>query len=82
MKKIMTITLSDQKPSKDDGEAHTAGDQATIFFEESNGKFGYRYHGVRSDGSTYQSRDFTGFDSKQAALKDAVQNYVTTGLGC
>jgi hypothetical protein len=37
---------------------------------------------VRSDGSTYQSRDFAGFDSKQAALRDAVQNYVSTGLGC
>ena len=82
MKQIMTITLSDEKPFIDDGEAYIAGDQATIFLDESNGSFGYRYHGIRFDGSTYQSRDFTGFDSRQAALKDAVQNYVATGLGC
>ncbi len=82
MKNIMTITLSDQKPSLADGDEFTAGDQATIFFDEKGGKFGYRYHGVRLDGSDYQSRDFTGFDSKQAALRDAIENYVSTGLGC
>jgi hypothetical protein len=82
MKEIMTITLSDKKPSKDDGDAYAAGDQATIFLDESNGEFGYCYHGVRSDGSNYRSRYFAGFDDKQAALRDAVQNYVTIGLGC
>jgi hypothetical protein len=82
MKKIMTITLSDQKPSQADGDEVTIGDQATIFFDGIGSKFGYYYHGVRSDGSYYQSRDFTGFESRQAALKDAVQSYVTTGLGC
>jgi hypothetical protein len=82
MKKIMTITLSAQKPSQADGDEVTMGDQATIFFDESGGKFGYHYHGVRSDGSYYQSRDFTGFESRQAALRNAVQSYVTTGLGC
>lgn len=82
MQEIMTITLSDQKPSQADGDEFTAGDQATIFFDEGEGTFGYRYHGVRLDGSTYQSRDFAGFENRQAALKDAVQNYVTTGLGC
>jgi hypothetical protein len=82
MKEIMTITLSDQKPSQADGGEYTVGDQATIFFDENGGTFGYRYHGVRSDGSSYQSRDLTGFESRQAALRDAVQNYVTTGLGC
>ena len=82
MKEIMTITLSDQKPSRADQEEHTAGDQATIFFDPDAGTFGYRYHGVRSDGTTDQSRDFTGFESRRAAVQDVVQNYVTTGLGC
>lgn len=82
MKDIMTITLSDQAPSQVNGDDYTAGDQATVFVDDDTGKFGYHYHGVRSDGSSYQSRDFTGFDSKQAAVKDAVQNYVSTGLGC
>ena len=82
MKEIMTITLSDQKPGHAGGEEYTAGDQATIFFDANDGTFGYRYHGVRSDGSTYHSRDFTGFESRRAAVQDAVKNYVTTGLGC
>ncbi|GAB4527899.1 MAG: hypothetical protein Kow0063_03640 [Anaerolineae bacterium] len=78
----MTITLSDQEPSLAGTDEFIPGDQATIFFDEDNGTFGYRYHGVRLDGSAYRSQDFTGFESRQAALKDAVQNYVTTGLGC
>ena len=82
MKNIMTITLSDQKPSPSAGDEFTAGDQATIFFDEKDGKFGYRYHGVRLDGSDYQSRDFAGFETKQAALRDAIESYVSTGLGC
>jgi len=82
MNEIMTITLSDQKPSQANGDEFVAGDQASIFYDENDGKFGYRYHGVRPNGSAYQSREFTGFESRQAALQDAVQNYVTTGLGC
>ena len=82
MKEIMTITLSDEKPFQADGDEFIVGDQATIFLDENNGKFGYHYHGVRIDGSYYQTRDFTGFESRQTALREAVQNYVTTGLGC
>jgi hypothetical protein len=82
MKEIMTITLSDQTPSPANGDEYTAGDQATIFLDEESSRFGYRYHGVRPDGSIYQSQDFTGFENRQTALREAVQNYVTTGLGC
>jgi hypothetical protein len=82
MKEIVTITLSDEKPTQASNDEYTAGDQATIFLNEDDGKFGYHYHGVRLDGSDYQSRDFTGFESRQAAMRDAVLNYVSTGLGC
>jgi len=82
MKEIMTITLSDQTPSQANGDDYTAGDQATVFVDDTTGEFGYHYHGVRSDGSNYQSRDFTGFETKQSALRDAIENYVSTGLGC
>ena len=82
MKEIMTITLSDEKPSQANVDGYTAGDQATVFVDDHTGKFGYYYHGVSSDGSNYRGRDFTGFDSKQAALRDAVENYASTGLGC
>jgi hypothetical protein len=82
MKEIVTITLSDEKPPQASNDEYTAGDQATIFLNEDDGKFGYHYHGVRLDGSDYQSRYFTGFESRQAAMRDAVLNYVSTGLGC
>jgi hypothetical protein len=82
VKKIVTITLSDEKPTQTNNDEYTAGDQATIYLNEDDSKFGYRYHGVRLDGSNYQSRDFTGFESRQAAMRDAVLNYVSTGLGC
>jgi hypothetical protein len=77
----MTITLSEDKPYQAmDGE-YTAGDQATIFFDEDSGEFGYRYHGVRRDGTYYQSADHGGFESKQSALKD-VLDHLSKGLGC
>ncbi len=82
MKEIVTITLSYEKLTQTNNDEYPAGDRATIFLNEDDGKFGYRYHGVRLDGSDYQCRDFTGFESRQAAMRDAVLNYVSTGLGC
>lgn len=77
----MTITLSEDKPSQSANGEHTAGDQVTIFFNEDSGEFGYRYHGVRYDGTYYQSEDHSGFESKQSALKD-VLDHLSKGLGC
>ena len=59
----------------------TAGHQATIFEDRATGAFGYRYHGVNYRGEYYETKNVTGFESKQAALKDALENY-NIGTGC
>lgn len=82
MKEIMTITLSNDKPRLNSESGYVAGDQATIFFDEASGAFGYRYHGVSHYGNPYQSKDFSGFETQQAATKEAIENYRGTGLGC
>ena len=82
MKEIMTITLSNKKPCLNTGNGYVAGDQATIFFDEVNSTFGYRYHGVGHRGNSYQSKDISGFETQQAAIKNAIENYSGIGLGC
>ena len=82
MKEIMTITLSNKKPCLNTGNGYVAGDQVSIFFDETSGTFGYRYHGVSYYGNSYQSKDIGGFDTQQAATKEAIENYRGTGLGC
>jgi hypothetical protein len=81
MQDIMTITLSDSEPRQASGGEYTVGHQATIFFEEDNGIYGYRYHGVRHGGVYYEGESVTGFETRQAALKAAVEGY-SKGLGC
>ena len=80
MKDIMTITLSPKRPSRSDDGEFTAGHETTIFQDE-DGRFGYRYHGVNFRGEYYESQIYTGFETKQAATKDALENY-NIGTGC
>jgi len=82
MKEIMTITLSNNKPSLNADNGYIAGDQVSIFFDEANDTFGYRYRGVSYYGNSYQSKDISGFETQQAATKEAIENYRGTGLGC
>ena len=82
MKEIMTITLSNNKPGLNTGNGYVAGDQVSIFLDEASGTFGYRYHGVSYQGNPYQSKDVGGFETQQAATKEAIENYRGTGLGC
>ena len=79
MNDIMTVTLSSKKPDLSGSGQFTTGHQATIF--EDMGTFGYRYHGVNYRGEYYETKSFTGFASKQAAMKDALENY-DIGTGC
>jgi hypothetical protein len=80
MQTIMTITLSSDKPVRlDDGE-YTTGQEATIF-QNDDGTFGYRYHGVNYRGQTYESTYVGGFQTKQAAIRDALEKY-NIGTGC
>ena len=81
MKNIMTLTLSPKKPNRASDNEYTTGHEATIFQEEKTGTFGYRYHGVNHHGQYYQSQDVTGFKTKDAATKDALENY-NIGTGC
>ena len=81
MNDIMTVTLSSKKPDLPDNGEFTAGHQATIFEDRATGTFGYRYHGVNYRGEYYETKNFTGFESKQAAMKDALENY-NIGTGC
>ena len=86
MKDIMTVTLSETKPGQT-GSEYTPGDQATIFLDEENGQFGFRFHGVTGNGTLYQGEDrLLGadgkpFETKQAALKDAIEIY-RWKMGC
>ena len=78
MKDIMTVTLSETEPGQT-GREYTPGDQATIFLDEENGQFGFRFHGVTGNGTLYRGEDrLLGADgkpyqTKQAALKDAIE---------
>ena len=81
MKEIMTVTLSTKKPGRANTGEFTTGHQATIFEDKARGTFGYRYHGVNYRGEYYETKIITGFESKQAAMKDAVENY-NIGTGC
>ncbi len=80
MKDIMTVTLSETKPGQT-GNGYTPGDQATIFLDEEDGQFGFRFHGVTGHGTLYHGEDRLlgadgkAFDTKQAALKDAIEIY-------
>lgn len=80
MKDIMTVTLSETKPGQT-GNGYTPGDQATIFLDEEDGQFGFRFHGVTGNGTLYHGEDRLlgadgrAFDTKQAALKDAIEIY-------
>lgn len=82
MREIMTITLSNNKPGLKSDNGYVAGDQVSIFFDEASGTFGYHYHGVSHSGSPYQSKKISGFETQQAATKEAIENYRGTGLGC
>ena len=81
MKEIMTITLSPSKPGRADDGEYTVGQEATIFLNEEDGSFAYRYQGVNYRGEYYQSKYFSGFKTKQAATKDALESY-NIGTGC
>jgi hypothetical protein len=81
MKDLMTITLSPNKPGQTTDGEYTIGQEATIFIDEKNGTFGYRYHGVNYRGERYESKNHTGFKTKQSAIKDVVENY-NIGTGC
>jgi hypothetical protein len=81
MKEIMTITLTPTRPVRIDNDRYTVGQEATIFLNEADGTFGYRYQGVNYRGEYYQSKYFSGFETKQAATKDALESY-NIGTGC
>jgi len=80
MQTIMTITLSPHKPVRLDDGGYIAGQEATIFQNE-DGAFGYRYYGVNYRGQTYESNYVGGFQTKQAATRDALEKY-NIGTGC
>ena len=81
MKDIMTVTLSSKKPGHTNTGEFITGQQATIFYDEVSNSYGYRYHGINYRGEYYETREFTGFASRQAATKDALENY-NIGTGC
>ncbi len=81
MNDIITVTLSPKKPNLPSRGEFTTGHQATIFEDKATGTFGYRYHGVNYRGEYYETKIFAGFESKQAAMKDALENY-NIGTGC
>jgi hypothetical protein len=81
MKDIMTLTLSNNKPLKTGSGEYTVGEEVTIFQNETDGTYGYRYQGINHQGNFYQSQNFTGFETKQAAMKQAIDNY-NIGTGC
>ena len=81
MNDIMTITLSSRKPERTGTGEFTSGHQATIFEDKAAGIFGYRFHGVNYRGEYCETKIFTGFESKQAAMKEALENY-NIGTGC
>ncbi len=81
MKDIMTITLSENKPCKKENGEYVVGQEVTIFHNEADGSYGYCYHGVNYRGDSYESKKITGFRSKQAAMRDAIDNY-NIGTGC
>lgn len=80
MQTIMTITLSPLKPVRADDGGYTAGQETTIF-QNDDGTFGYRYHGVNYRGQYYESNYVGGFQSKQEATRDALEKY-NIGTGC
>jgi hypothetical protein len=74
MKKLMTINLTDEKPCpKMDSGEFTPGQQATIYCDDEGAQFWYRFHGVSANGAEFETEESQRFDSKGAALSDAVE---------
>lgn len=76
-----TYTLTETEPTQhDDGVsiAHTYGEQVTTF--ETDGEWGYCYHGVSREGNSFESDDETGYDSEREALTYALESWLEESI--
>ena len=70
----MTINLTEVKPcAKTETGEFTPGQQATIYCSDDGTEYWYRFHGVAVNGVEFETDDSQPFDSKAAALSDAVE---------
>ena len=70
----MTLNLTDEKPCpKNDAGDFTPGQQATIYSNDEGTEYWYRFHGVAANGVEFETDPSQHFDSKGAAMSDAVE---------
>lgn len=76
---VRTEQLSKDKPSQTpcppSGTAFTVGDEVAVFYDTYSGTWGYCFFGVGEGGNAYESENVTGFDSPDAALEAAREDY-------
>ena len=73
---IEMITLTDTEPQQSPSPygGFTAGTQTTVFYDTTDGTYGYCYHGIGDTGLYSESDDVTGYasadEARQAASDD------------
>ena len=72
-----TITLTDTEPQQSPSPygGYTAGTQVTIFYDTTDGTYGYCFSGVGDTGLYAESDDVTGFASAEEAQQAAIDDW-------
>lgn len=79
---IESLVLSENEPHSGPSNTpgfggHTDGTRVILFKDEDG--FGYCYE-VCNDGSWFESEDATGYATREAALGDAIENYLERNI--